>query len=540
MSETNFGVAASCRAGGRMQKRIGGTDMEIQNTKRARLCRTLLRTALVLTALALLYMTLVGLFVTCRIDINFSEDNSEHVSFLSDNPLLHIGVLAAVLVGVFLMTKARIDRRAVRIATVAGLVLTTALGIWWVLAARAVPGADAKSIWDAALLCAGGDYGNAIGGRYFRVFPFQTGYLLYAEAFVRLFGADSALTAAAIVNVLLVDVAYLSVYRIADDLFSDDRITLLTVLMGTLCLQPVLLSTFLYGTLPGMAVSLAAVSLAIRYFKRGGFVRLIVAAALMGIAVTLKMNLIIVMIASVIILLLWGLRNKRAVCFVAAALMIVCSVAMPRLVKAGYERKLGESLGAGTPFTAWLVTGFRESSFCCGWYNSYTTTVLEANDFDADAAKAQIMADFAEQANMFLGRPRYLAAFMYKKATSQWCEPAFQSIWSSATSEHTSPVSPFVDSLYFGAGADAVNAYFNCYVQVIYIGTLACLCLLLFQKREEPYAAMLLPIAVLGAFMYHALFEAKSQYAIIYLPMLLPYAAFALVKVCSRLRRQAK
>ena len=42
---------------------------------------------------------------------------------------------------------------------------------------------------------------------------------------------------------------------------------------------------------------------------------------------------------------------------------------------------------------------------------------------------------------------------------------------------------------------------------------------------------LILPVAVFGGFLYHALFEAKAQYALAYLPMLLPYAARALTEL---------
>ena len=39
---------------------------------------------------------------------------------------------------------------------------------------------------------------------------------------------------------------------------------------------------------------------------------------------------------------------------------------------------------------------------------------------------------------------------------------------------------------------------------------------------------ILLPLILLGGFGYHLLFEAKSQYALTYLPLLLPIAAYGL------------
>ena len=42
------------------------------------------------------------------------------------------------------------------------------------------------------------------------------------------------------------------------------------------------------------------------------------------------------------------------------------------------------------------------------------------------------------------------------------------------------------------------------------------------------YAPLALMVAVLGGFLYHMLFEAKSQYLMIYLPMMAPLGAWGL------------
>jgi hypothetical protein len=51
---------------------------------------------------------------------------------------------------------------------------------------------------------------------------------------------------------------------------------------------------------------------------------------------------------------------------------------------------------------------------------------------------------------------------------------------------------------------------------------------------------MIVPLILFGAALYHALFEAKAQYAIIYVPMLLPYAAFAMAFVSDKLKKRRR
>ena len=137
---------------------------------------------------------------------------------------------------------------------------------------------------------------------------------------------------------------------------------------------------------------------------------------------------------------------------------------------------------------------------------------------------------------LFLGRPRYLASFLYKKIVSQWNEPAFQSIWSSAVSPHAGGVSPLAGSVLAGEAGEALHAYFNYYVQFVYLGFTLGLAFLMRRRNRATDALVILPLTIFGAFLYHALFEAKSQYALVSLPMMLPFAGYGVKQCFDRYR----
>lgn len=506
--------------------------MKQKTPLRIRFCNFSGTAAAVLAAVAFSFLTLVSLVQTCRVDIGFSAENSEHVSFLWDNIAFNLVLLAALLAATYLLLRAKITKRAAYAAFACVLAASGAIGVWWVLASRAVPGADSARIINGALELLNGN-AKALGeSAYFHTFPFQLGYLLFAEAVLRAAQSADALVLA-FVNVACVELAYIAVFCLAKRLFRDARVWLLTALYLGLCPQPMLLSTFLYGTLPGLAFALWAMYFVIVSVQSGKFWPLVPAAALLAAAVVVKKNYLIVLIACAILLLLQALRKKKAAPALGALVLAALSLAAPVCMQKSYEARLGADFGKGTPQTAWLVTGFSESSFCCGWFNSYTTSVLRENGYDYDKTAAQCREDLAAQLTFFAGRPRYFASFMYQKITSQWNEPAYQCIWSSAAGERSGPVSAFVESLGTGEAGEAVNAYFNQIMQYIYVG----FTLFLFRlcKKKGRADELLLPLVILGAAMYHALFEAKAQYAVIYVPMMLPCAACAMTALCDRM-----
>jgi hypothetical protein len=214
-----------------------------------------------------------------------------------------------------------------------------------------------------------------------------------------------------------------------------------------------------------------------------------------------------------------------------AAAMIAASIALPAFAQAHYEKRANTTFGKGTPQIAWAVTGLRDSMFCAGWFNGYTNYILLENDFDYDKTLAQNKVDLMERIDTFSHRPVYFASFMYHKIVSQWNEPAFQSIWSSAADSRTGEVSDFIISLGTGDASNGINAYFNQLMQFVYAGLALGLFFLLRRKEERREDRIIIPLVLVGAVLYHAIFEAKSQYAIIYVPMILPYAAFGMKKL---------
>ena len=483
--------------------------------------------ALILTAGVFLLLALISLLSTCRIDLHFSQSNNEHVSFLADPVLLNAAVLAGCFCLCLLIRRIKLSRAFVQGAALCMLLIQTALGLWWVLSAKALPYADSAQIIEEALRISEGSYESLAATSYFRLFPFQLGYLMYAEGFARIFGSSAAL-ALSVFNVLWVDGAFLALLFLTKELFNDLYTEFFTALLLCLCLQPAFLCTFLYGVLPGLGLSLWGACFVLYYLRKRQFPYLLAAAILTGLAVALKKNYLIVAAADCIVLMLDLIRKKKLTSLIGAALLVSLSLLLPVWIQRTYEVRADAVFGEGTPQSAWLVTGFRESSMCSGWFGSYTTTVLSDNGFDQAATKAQIGRDLKEQADQFLSRPRYLASFMYHKLVSQWNEPAFQCVWSAAVSPRSGPVSPFIQSLFDGRAGDVLNGYFNYFQQFVYVFFAVGLLYLIREKRNMGDGVLLLPVTVLGAFLYHGLFEAKSQYALIYLPMMLPFAAYGI------------
>ena len=488
------------------------------------------------------FLSLASLIQTCHVDIFYTKDNNEHVSFLNDNILINLVILAVLIVLALLLMRAKVSRKTVFWVTLGAILFNAGIGVWWVLVSHAHPSADSGQIISAAQRLMQGQARALSVAEYFQIYPYQTGFLLFAEGFLRLFGANNIL-AFQLSNPVYVCISVVAIVLIAKELFNDPKIELFTALLAALCFQPALLSTFLYGTLPGMALAIWSIYFVVRSIRNGKLLPLIPAMLLIALAILLKKNFWIVLIAEGIMLLLFIIRSKKAILLIGLTGMMALSAVVPSLVQSFYETRSRESFGKGTPQMAWLVTGFNDSSLAPGWYNSYTSSVLRKNDFDYEKTLALCKADFIERVELFASRPIYLASFFYYKVTSQWNEPEFQSIWSSAASRVPNAIpraSDFVLSLGEGTASDVIHEYFNQLMQFVYVAMAFSFWMLLRKKSERDEARMIIPLILIGAAIYHALFEAKSQYAIIYIYMMLPYAAFGIKMLSDRLTMMRK
>jgi len=506
----------------------------------------------VLFAAVFLFLSVCGLLQTSVIDAK--DYIKEHILFYSDSAWLNLGVfvLLAVLAAaaVFLLGK-RVRQKHVRIAKVVLVCWTFGLSLFWSLGVQTVPTADSRAILNAALLAAQGDFSFfADKQQYFQMFPFQLGIVGLYEIFFRVFGgfAGKALYA---FNAVSLAAACLAVVQTAQAVFKDRRVTLATIVLLALCIQPVLFSSFLYGVLPGLAAMAWAAYFLIRFLQTEQKLNILWIALLCAFGVAVKPNNWIAVAAFCIVLavsLLTKFRPARILCMLA---VVIAPLVLTYGVRFAYERRADVDLGGGTPQTAWLVMGLSDSSRAPGWYNGYTYSVLKDSGWDTDLAAETVRQDLKARMQALAADPDYAADFFFQKVLSQWNEPSFESIWSSKAREHEEPVSAFIQNVYDGALGDALTNYFEHYTQFVYVFAAVSLHPF-FRRRKTPAGddADGLPVGrleaavpvliVLGGFCYHLLFEAKSYYAIPYFVLLMPYAAFGLVRFARLFERRAQ
>ncbi|MEN6595257.1 MAG: hypothetical protein ABFC31_09985 [Clostridiaceae bacterium] len=492
-----------------------------------------------------MFLSVCSLLGTCVIDPK--DYLKEHILFLQDNVWLNLAVLIALFaISALVLFRfgGRIRDKHLRAAKVVLACWTFVLALSWSLSVKTVPTADSKYILEAASQAANGDFSFFSGKlRYFQMFPFQLGMVGVYEIFYRVFGS-SAETAMYAFNAFSLAAAYLAIAQITQAVFGDRRVTMLTIVFLGLCFQPMLFSSFLYGNLPGLAAMAWAFALLIRFLQTGYKRSILPIALFCALAITAKQNNWIGVIAICIVLLLSLIKQFKFAKLLCALAVIAAALLLTGGIRYSYEQRANVDLGDGTPQTAWLVMGLSDSTRAPGWYSGYTYTVLKKANWDTARAREQIGQDLASRINALGSDKAYAADFFYQKALSQWNEPSFESVWSSKARKHETALSTIAVSVYEGASGKVLDFGFEHGVQLVY--TLSALAFPLalvrrYNRRKlgvacaasgspvDPACATLLPVFILGGFLYHLLFEAKSYYALTFFVLLLPYAAYGLV-----------
>lgn len=474
--------------------------------------------------LIFLFLSISSFITTCTVAEN--ENTLEHIFFNKDNIFENIlFFITFVLVLLIIMSIINWQKFNINYAIIALLISTTIIGVIWVVSVKSIPYGDSAYIVDSAEKFLNNDYSIfKESDSYYKYYPFQLSFTFLCEILFKIIGIENY-AAFGIINIICLDFAYLALIKVSRLIFDNKKIELLTIVLLAGCLQPILMCTFIYGIMIGFAFSLWAVAFAIKYLKSRKKHFLLFTAAFMTIAIMAKPNYSIMLAAIVIILFLDFLKSKSFINLFAVFIMVIFAIVPSRVIISSYEAISNAAIGKGAPQILWTAMGLQESDRAFGWYNSYSAQTFENNNYNSEISAEIAKENIKDRLNYFRENPEYTVKFFTNKILSQWNEPSYESIWVSQTKEHQNTVPKFVDDIYTGKLGVNIKSYFNMYQQLIFAGFLAGLIISLKKPNLE---FSIIPLIIVGGFLYHLINEAKSQYILIYFVLLIPFAAYGM------------
>lgn len=502
--------------------------------------------------LALIFFGIVAIAsigLTSVIDQNSYA--GEHILYEKDNIFLNIifiilFIVAAILLYYFRDVFMKIPESKMKVGL---FVYTIIVGIIWVIKVQCVPATDARQVYDAAVMFAKGDmtpmkvstWESMFGDMsYFQPNPHQLGLVFICEKLYRICGFETALPLE-ILNVVSLALMYLGLQKIAKRLFNSKGIVLILTVILALCLQPLFMTAFPYGIIIGFSAAIWAYYFVLCFMQSKSSKRalyILPATLLMVISVLAKYNNLICVLAITIGLIIYIIREKDWISFVLVAVFCIVSFSSMGIVVKYYENKSGVTLKPGITQMMFLDMGLNESPMAPGWYNGRTIGLYKKYNGDSEAATKEAKEDVSNRIDKFMSDGKYGRKFFLSKILSQWNEPSYESIWVSQVKSHYYDK---VDEkswlykvyrqndkdgnpMYDGSWGKKLDFYFNIYQMLMFV--MFSVAMIYFIVKKCNVETMTLILILIGGFLYHLLFEGKSQYCVSYFVLISFFAAY--------------
>lgn len=415
---------------------------------------------------------------------------------------------------------------------------------------------DSKMIDDAINQFAKGDYTSLTEpGGYLFTWPFQLGYVGFGQIMYSFFG-ESNYFAWDIVQLISILLTVFLLYQIAWELFEDEAICGIMAFISCGALFFYNYVTYIYGDIISMAPQTFALYLMILYVKRGKMRYAVLSGLNMVLAILIKPNCEIALIAIIMVLLGSsiqyndkvknvvlcgnnaqlgkgkGVLKKRVVTrVILVAITLGLTIGAKHAVDVYYCRLTGlEAIPDGSPSWSHIAMGLQESELEDGWYNRYNYDVFSENNYDTEATAKAAKKNIVETLNTFIHRPLHGAKFFVRKFTTQWADSVCISTHNlDLVSRHVDITSPLREYLVFGSdkGCPLLIWIMNVFMPVCYIGVAVYLFGIL-KGRGVSHEEMLLLILIFGGIVFHEFWEGSSRYAMRYYIYWLPYAAYGI------------
>lgn len=468
----------------------------------------------------------------------------ETVIYYSDNilsNLIWLGVFIIVSVIIVRLT-AKLDEKKFPLWLEIGILCAWTIfwGFMWVHTSQLSPSEDSQVVLNASLEAIRDEYTFITDIRYFQYYRFQLGYVLFNEILIRgaqNFGEVKTLLFLQDISVLMLASAYAAILLSAKRIFRDRRIIHVLTLLLAVTMQPVMTCSFLYGLVPGLAFGVWAVYLEIVTIQsetwKGKIIAGVLSALFVTLAVVIKSNNLIILVAMGIFAVVHMFSDKRSfVCLCAVIAGLIGSVAVPKAIASSYENRAGKDLGDSIPFVSWFAMGMQEGANAPGWYNyGSTMTNFEDADFNAELAAERSVEEIKKRMKVFKKDKQYRNDFFFKKYTSMWNETSYESIWNNQVRAQYKEKTGLAKWA-CGKGEKVLKRFMDLLAQFVFVGSLAAVVYCLKTKNTLAFFPALITV---GGILYHLLAEAKSQYAIPYYVWITAFSAAGIVFIADKL-----
>ena len=248
-----------------------------------------------------------------------------------------------------------------------------------------------------------------------------------------------------------------------------------------------------------------------------------IASLSISIAILLKTNSLIILIAVVLILAYNFVRNAKAE-YLASIMAILIIYLLSTKGLSFYINDMTRLEKGGIANSSYFAMAFMENSEKGpGWYNGYINDTYEKHGFNTEKASAESEIKLKELLNGFKNNPANLVSFISRKTVSQWNEPTFESLYILYKRDSLTNTPVWFKNL--SVPTSNLNKTIREIMNIIHILVLfGAFSYFVLEYKNITIKKLVLAVIIIGGFLFHTVWEAKSQYILVYFILLIPYA----------------
>lgn len=386
-------------------------------------------------AIANIFEAIVGVllvlaaFFTCFIDID------EKTYYVQDSVWKNIIALILLLAAFFVLGKNRgvkrfckrveEDRNLFEKCRRILLLIIFGIAVFWLLATQYTPGSDQVTLQNAVSYLREKDYSLFAVDGYLSENVHQLGmvWICYLLSFV--IGSQNYI-ALQLINAGGVVLFYRALASIGAH-FGMRRIQQLAILcIGILFYPPLMYCSFIYGNVCGLAFSVMAIKKELDFFETGKWKDLLLAVLSMTLAVVIKSNSMVFMIAMIILAVAEAIHRKKGLYLLLPVLLIAGLLIESNGIRLYFERMTDTKL-TGSSYWGYVAMGLQQAEDRApGWYNGYVYDSYVASVYNKEVQAQMAKAEVGRLLTEFVKHPGDASRFFFEKTASEWNNPTFQ------------------------------------------------------------------------------------------------------------------
>lgn len=401
------------------------------------------------------------------------------------------------------------------------LLIIFAVSVFWVVCTQFIPGVDEGEIQQMIHDFTQKDYYMFAPTGYLDRYHHNIGLFWYEYFISLVFGSKNYLVYE-LINSFAIAMIYKQLSEIGEVLGVGRLGQLAIILFGIIFLPLTFYSILVYGNIIGLVFSVTAVKYELQFFESMSIKKAVLCAFFISLALCLKSTVLIYFLAITICALIKYITTlKKQIIIFLVMLGIGFEIQSTAPVFLA-EKVTGYELNNPVSFWVWIAMGLQESELAPGWWNGYEMTSYWENECDILQQKNAAIESVKCSIRKFVNDPDYAFKFFTKKITSTWANPSFQCF--GTTRNGTFICNPkWLDWLLSYQGQYTIMKFWNVLEFCILFGSL--LQLIFGHKRKEYTNSLILPMILIGGFIYLMFSETKARYALLFFVSLIPFAA---------------